>query len=131
MRDVIDADRMPGHCMACSVKYSVLTGSPTHKCPRCGASPEYFLRAKDDVVIEVNWHELRILGMWAERWALEQGEDSQEMQRVVSMICGRIHAQYPEWIGLTFSNEIAELRQEFGEVEVTGFNEDKEANNRE
>ncbi len=132
MRDVIDTDRMPGHCMECGVKYSVLIGVPMHPCPNCGACSEYFLRAEDDVKIEVNWHELRILAMWAERWAADQTEkDRLVMQRVVSFICGRINAQYPDWIGLTFSSEIAELRQEFGDVEVKGFNEDKEANNSE
>jgi hypothetical protein len=105
-------------------------------CPRCGASGSP-MADKDDVEIKVNWHELRVLGIWAENHAqVIRDEDSPQLsgvndpQRVVNIICGRLHAQFPDKPALTMSGELAELRQSegVGDVEVEGFREDPEAN---
>lgn len=88
------------------------------------------LRPSEDVSVEVNWFELRILGIWAERWAAQYRDSDPKMQRTVAEITGRLHAQHPERPPLTLSGEIADLRRDpaVGDVEVHGFNEDEIAN---
>lgn len=103
-------------------------------CPDCGLKG-LALRDVDDVTVEVNWHELRILGIWAERWAGQMPEErmSEESQRIVAVITGKLAAQHTDKPGLTMSADIADLRQwakkeGAGGVEVHGFREDEEAN---
>jgi len=125
---VKDGDPMDMRCGVCGYAFTVRIGHREHPCPECGAPAKDSLRVMDDVQIEANWHELRILGIWAERWAGQHADKEPGMQRTVARICGRIHAQHPDRSGLTLSADLAELRQAFGDVEVHGFNEDDEAN---
>lgn len=88
-----------------------------------------------DVEIKINWHELRILGIWAENYAASLKEKNPELQRTVAVICGRIQAQHPEMKApLTMSGELAQLREwaeeNAGGLE-TSYPEDEEASRRE
>jgi hypothetical protein len=86
----------------------------------------------DDVTINVNWHELRILAIWAENWAERFKEkDGGGMQRIVNIIAGRLHAQYPEKAALTLTGELGAVRrwaeEQGSSMEVQGFSPDADA----
>lgn len=99
-------------------------------CPHCHSTG---IPVDTDKLLNVKttWQELRVLVMWAERYASNviehaktQGRDLKEgetMLRVVYRIADRIQQQHMEQeCGLTFASELAELRacpQVTGEVE--------------
>jgi len=119
-------------CVECNTEFTeTQVPDGTISCVQCGtqALPSFI---EDDVTIKINWHELKILGQAAERWAeyiqKNGSSHSVDSQRVINAICGRLMAQFPHREPLTLSAEIASLRQEYGEVEVVGFTEDEEAN---
>jgi DNA-directed RNA polymerase subunit RPC12/RpoP len=95
-----------------------------HACPGCGEARALPAWRKDDVTVRVNWHELRILVMWAEHWvSAQKEEDRRGMQKTLYGIADRLHSQHLSRDPLTFVGELTQLREHFGEVEVTGFNE--------
>lgn len=94
-------------------------------CPRCGDTGTPMAIA-DDVEVKVNWHELRILCMWAEQHAASLKDREPTLQRVVNVIAGRLHAQHPERPGLTFTAEFDELRRAYPGAE-TNFPVDEQA----
>lgn len=77
-------------------------------CPECGhrgipADTEKRLN------VSITWHELRVLTIWAERWA-SRCDDSKSMLATVYGIADRIQAQHMDQkVGLTFRSELAEL----------------------
>lgn len=100
-------------CTECGVRLTQ-TEIKGWGCPKCGntgipCSPD------KDVFVEVNWHELRILTMWAENYAhFHASKDgandiSKNMPKIVYAIARRLEHQWPEMGALTFSGEIAEL----------------------
>ena len=73
-----------------------------------------------DVTLKINWHELRILCMWAEQWAAAHKKEGEEkMGRTVEAIAKAIQAQYPSYDPLLLSWELGDLAKEY-EIEVTG-----------
>lgn len=96
-------------------------------CPKCGNQGVPCDTAQD-VRVEVNWHELHILTVWAENWAQEASRrasadpSSENMPKVVAAIARRLTQQYPELPQLTLCGEVAELPvklQEMG-MGITG-----------
>lgn len=82
-------------------------------CPECGSQGVPCDVVKDTTV-EINWHELRILVIWAENWAqhharLKTDHSSEKMPRTISAIARRLQAQRPDFGHLTLSGEIAAL----------------------
>lgn len=81
-------------------------------CPKCG--DEGVPCGTDrDVKIEVNWHELHILCVWAENFAQSCFEkdpaSNKKMPTVVTAIARRLQSQFPQFSPLTLSGEIADL----------------------
>lgn len=108
-------------CLRCGVWSDPPEGATA--CPSCGGtgSPA---SANEMVEVRITWHELRVLTIWAERWAnLERQEDRAGMLKVVYGIADRLQSQYLDRPGLTFASEIAELRAMLGpnNVEVHGL----------
>jgi hypothetical protein len=68
----------------------------------------------DDVEIEINWHELRILGIWADNWARKHCDASNV--KTVAAILRRISDQYPDKKPLTLGTELQALANELGTV---------------
>lgn len=91
-------------------------------CPQCKTKslPMYI---NQDVIININWHELRILTMWASWWAEEKLKSEPGYQTIKSII-KRLRVQgKPEWPGLTFAEEIEDIRNETGlKVDIISFN---------
>ena len=82
-------------------------------CPKCG-SQGVPCGVEKDTTVEINWHELRILVIWAENWAQhckrQRSDDSSEkMPKTVTAIARRLQAQRPAFGSLTLSGEIAAL----------------------
>lgn len=99
---------MSGFCTACGWK--VVTFDGLKACPQCG-SKGLPCDDADQVTVSVNWHELRVLCVWAERWAIEKVEPSNSGGRgTVYAIADRIRAQHPSRGSLTLSGDINELR---------------------
>ena len=83
------------------------------ECPGCGnAKPP--CSSELDVAVEVNWHELRILGIWASNYAESLKETDQESSFVVNAILARLESQFPEFPPLTMAGELKQLRDAFG-----------------
>lgn len=89
-------------------------------CPNCGATGSP-VDLSEELNVRTTWHELRILVMWAERYASTvsfqaqaQGRDTKdgdEMLKVVYAIADRIQNQHlDQECGLTFASELADLR---------------------
>jgi len=71
---------------------------------------------KDDVTIKINWHELRILGMWAERWAAQEPGTA----KTVNAITLALEEQFPSRLPLTLARELGDMKEHFPDREVTG-----------
>jgi hypothetical protein len=68
----------------------------------------------NQVNISINWHELRLIFMWAEKWGMKHCDGA----GVVYSIADRIRNQYPNKSSLTFADEIEELKKMFGRDNV-------------
>ena len=113
-------------CLACRAETEMREG--LHCCPNCG-DKGVPADTNDCVSVTLTWHELRILVMWAERWAAQTPEKERlSLQKVVYGIADALQLQHPEKVSLTFMGEVSELRGAFGDknIEVHGFNEPKE-----
>ena len=78
-------------------------------CPKCG-SQGVPCGVEKDVTVEINWHELRILVIWAENWAQQckrraSDDSSEKMPKTVTAIARRLQAQRPTFGPLTLSEE--------------------------
>lgn len=63
--------------------------------------------------------------MWAEFWASAKDDDAhRDMRKVVYGIAGALQLQIPDGTPLTFSNELADLRSEYGRVEQNVIREE-------
>lgn len=100
-------------------------------CPKCG-SQGVPCGVEKDTTVEINWHELRILVIWAENYAQQchrqkVDSSSEGMPVTVQAIARRLQAQHPTFGHLTLSGEIAALPSDLakaginvGSVEVHG-----------
>lgn len=105
-------------CTDCAAEFTNAEIEGAKACPTCG-SPSLPSALADDVTIQINWHELRILGIWASNYAdakLRGGPG----ERTLRSILKRIHAQHPERSPLTLGEDIQALANVAGDVEVVG-----------
>lgn len=80
-------------------------------CPKCGTQ-SVPCSPNEDVWVEVNWHELRILTIWAEQWAShidKQSDENKGSSQAVAAIAARLQHQWPTLTPLTLSGELGEL----------------------
>lgn len=87
-------------------------------CPTCGATGVP-CAISEDVNVAINWHELRILGIWASWWAEAKFKD-QSGHRTLRSIIARIEAQHPEKPALSFGGELKQIARSglVGDIEV-------------
>lgn len=79
-------------------------------CPKCGTASLPQLVA-DDVTININWHELRILTIWAENWAHGmEGDNKESCVRTLNCIFRRLEKQHPMKPRLSLSGEVEDLK---------------------
>ena len=99
-----------GFCTDCGTVLESFDG--LDRCPACGTTG-LPCASGDQVSVSVNWHELRILVMWAENWARQhKGCTETDMSRTVYGIARRLRAQHPERIPLTLAEEMGEIAAE-------------------
>jgi hypothetical protein len=101
-------------CIDCGKRLDFNTlPSGLSACPTCGSNG-IPADASQDVIVEMNWHELRILTIWAENYAraVQDKHASAQMARTVFAIARRLRAQHPGFQPLTFSEEIASMPSE-------------------
>jgi hypothetical protein len=106
-------------CVVCGGRYTEEQILGASACPGC-ASTGVPCDPKQDLDVRINWHELRILVMWAENWARQSATSGTDPgfdgRAVVAGIARRLQGQQPDMIPLTLFGEIQDLRKEFGEV---------------
>jgi hypothetical protein len=98
-------------CVDCGARFPSKDVNGAPGCPKCG-SFGVPCSGEQDVSVDVNWHELRILIIWAENFATRIAANSLEgkkMAATVTAIARRLYAQHPTFPPLTLSAEIAAL----------------------
>ena len=106
-------------CIKCNSEFSELEVEDASSCPACGdiGAPALI---SDDVAVRINWHELRILSIWAENWAKKIQQDDPKRNSgsllTVMSIAERLQRQHPDKTKLTLFSEIRELREKLPEI---------------
>lgn len=104
-------------CVDCGARFTDEEAKNAFACPKCGSEGIPCDTLKD-IRVEINWHELRILGIWAEQWARRcaesggEGMNGEKMPATVTAITRRLQRQYPDFTPLTMSEEFACLAAE-------------------
>lgn len=108
-------------CTVCSTEFSddEMLGSTC--CPSCGTK-SIPCAIKNDVTVKINWHELRILGIWADNWA--HSNCTLENQKTLNSILKRLEAQFPDRSPLTLFGEVKELQNSGFDAELLSSNGD-------
>jgi len=111
-------------CTTCRAEFSDEETVGVGSCPSCGSHGIPMLIAQD-IEIRINWHELRILGMWASNYAIEHlgTKEYQDSRRALASILHSIAMQHPELAAsapLTLAGEIGNVRQAAESGELTG-----------
>ena len=88
-------------------------------CPTCG-NKGVPGDTRQKATLTLTHHEWRILFMWAENWAEKCGRDEESFQSPMSGIIREAHRQAPDLPGLTLREEVQEVANQFGEVEIHG-----------
>ena len=101
-------------CTMCGARFTHAEIDGAQACPKCGdkgipCDPNL------DVSVRVNWHELRILGIWAESWAQHcerssAGSKDNARVQVIHAITRRLERQFKEMTPLTLSGEIMQVK---------------------
>lgn len=99
-----------GFCTQCGVAIPTFHGLTC--CPNCGSTGKP-CGYENQVQVSINWHELRLLCIWAERWACQHGEKDPSMPATVYAIAGRLQEQHENMTAqapLTLNGEFARLK---------------------
>lgn len=100
-------------CTDCYSEFTEEQLEGTSSCPTCNTK-SLPMKISQDTIVSLNWHELRILTMWA-TWYAEEKLKSEPGYHTLKAIIKRLKRQgRPEWPGLTFADEIEDLRNETG-----------------
>lgn len=100
-----------GFCLDCGTEIESFEGLSA--CPFCGTTGSPASH-KEQVNVSINWFELRILCIWAERWANEKNIDV----HTVYGIAHRLEKQFPNMTKLTLAGEISDLKRDFPDLET-------------
>jgi hypothetical protein len=88
-------------------------------CPTCG-NKGVPSDTRQKATLTLTHHEWRILFMWAENWAEKCGRDEESFQSPMAGIIREAHSQAPDLPGLTLREEVQEVANQFGDVEMHG-----------
>jgi hypothetical protein len=103
-----------GFCVDCGHRVESFDGLKA--CPACN-SPSVPCADERQVNININWHELRILCIWAENY-----QRARQLGKTVYAIARRLTAQHPAMAKaspLTLAEEIGQLVEHFDGVQVS------------
>jgi hypothetical protein len=103
-------------CVTCAGEFSEIEIEGATCCPGC-SSKGVPMSIAEDVTVKINWHELRILSIWAENWAKKIQKDDPEANSgcllTIMSIAGRLQNQHPDKTKLTLFSEIRDLRKDY------------------
>jgi hypothetical protein len=110
-------------CVACDAEFSDEEIATAGCCPSCKTT-SLPMAISQDTTIEINWHSLRILTIWASNWAAEKCDKS--AQKAVANIIKKLQPQRKDdWPALTLIGEIQEIPEtlkklgiDFGGIEL-------------
>lgn len=110
-------DKIHTWCAACGARFTANETEDATCCPKC-KNPGVPCDPDSDYKIEINWHELRILGIWATHYANEHCDHYS--RQTLRGIITRLERQKPDEPPLTLAGEIRELRKNVnvGKVET-------------
>jgi hypothetical protein len=109
-------------CMVCRSEFTEAQIKGATCCPACG-SHSVPMTSKEDVTIAINWHELRVLTIWAENYANSIKSDPSNANDPVQTVFGiakRLQDQHPFLIPLTLSAEVAMIKRDHPGTTVHG-----------
>jgi hypothetical protein len=106
-------------CIHCRSEFTADQLRGAKSCPTCGDTAQP-LSLQDDVTITINWHELRLLCSWAEKWsehliASGQHSTSNDYMTIYSII-EALQDQYPFFHPLSPGGELQTLIRKGHEV---------------
>ncbi len=110
-------------CVRCRSEFSEAETAGYRGCPTCG-STGLPMPLSHDVTVKVNWHELRILTMWAERWAdaveksVAQEGGQSDAKAAVTAIARALESQHPTLPPLTLLGELKQVQESYPELET-------------
>lgn len=93
-------------------------------CPGCGDTIHMPYDRAHDVTVKINWQELRILVIWAERWAASVQKEHPDMLKVLYKISDSLEKQRLDMGTLTLLGEINQIRSEFPGIKHNFLDED-------
>ena len=106
------SDQKTTRCTHCGTEFTEKELEGVYACPICKTTGVPCSIA-EDVTIKINWHELRILGIWADNYAQSMPPDQDGSKQLVGKIIQRIEAQYPDMTSLTLGGEIRKLQETY------------------
>ncbi len=116
-------------CLHCYKDFTEIEIKGRDCCPFCGCkgipcSP------KEDIKIKINWHELRILIIWAENWARQIKNKTNDIDSSLTVACiaRRLQKQFPNKTPLTLAGELTQLREKMPNFEIKETNIDENPN---
>jgi len=106
-------------CVHCRSEFTADDLRGAKSCPTCGDTGQP-LSLQDDVTITINWHELRILCSWAEKWGehlIASGQYSApNTYMAIYSIIGALQDQYPFFQPLSTGGELQILIRKGHEI---------------
>lgn len=105
-----------GFCIQCGQATEIDLDGPRHNCPMCDAGENWLYFDQNQVNVSINWFELQILCIWAERWAHEKLGGA----GTIYSIAERIGKQTPgrDSRTLTLAGQINQVKDEYGDVDT-------------
>lgn len=104
-------------CVDCRSEFTKEEIATANACPCCGTKGLPALIA-NDLTVQINLHELRILTIWASNWARGIKDDGSGAQKTIRAICTALKKQLPEGTCLTMEDEMAALQEAFPQSEM-------------
>jgi predicted nucleic acid-binding Zn-ribbon protein len=118
---VTDQPTIYARCVRCGGEFTEAQIAGASACPVCGSKGVPASPANDRDV-RINWHELRVLCIWAENWAGHcEAKADESMVDLIHTIAARLQAQHPDMAPLTLTGEIQQLRDAGYSVETSGL----------
>lgn len=100
-------------CTTCGARFTEEEIAGYNSCPEC-EDEGVPCPTEKDFTVDINWHELRVLCIWAENWARAVKDEQNESRplRTVHAIARRLQTQAKDndLAPLTLSQEILELQ---------------------
>lgn len=109
-------------CLLCRTEFTEQELHGATACPTCGTTGVPSAIA-EDVQISINWHELRVLVIWAENWETQLHRNGQaspgNKPGVIAAIAKEMMRFRPEGAApLRLFDEIRELQNEYPDAEM-------------